>query len=90
MLQLAQDFGVNYTDYRIEDPVKVIPFSSSRKKMTTIIKSAEGMTLYCKGTAEMVLDRCTQVLSKEAGVIPLDEGIKAKIMKDVISVFAND
>jgi Ca2+-transporting ATPase len=45
-----------------EPRINEVPFSSQRKRMTTIHKSLEeGKTAYMKGAPEIVLDRCTKI-----------------------------
>lgn len=57
--------GEQYDQWRAKNKeIGSVPFSSDRKKMTTIIKweEAKGKTVarvYVKGAAEIILDRCT-------------------------------
>jgi Ca2+-transporting ATPase len=39
-----------------------IPFSSERKRMTTIHSSSEGQVAYSKGAPEIILDSCSHIL----------------------------
>jgi Ca2+-transporting ATPase len=58
-----------------------IPFTSERKRMTTIHKSPEGETLaHVKGAPEIVLDRCNKIIEngKEK---KLTKDMKDKILK---------
>jgi Ca2+-transporting ATPase len=56
-----------------------IPFSSERKRMTTIHNTPEGKVAYSKGAPEVILDSCSHILmdSKE---MPLTEKDKTKVM----------
>jgi Ca2+-transporting ATPase len=56
-----------------------IPFSSERKRMTTLHENADGTTACSKGAAEIVLDACTTVLH-DGNIIPLDETARAEIL----------
>ena len=38
-----------------------MPFSSSRKRMSTVILDEQGVNIYVKGASEIVLDSCTQI-----------------------------
>lgn len=38
-----------------------IPFSSERKKMTTVHKSSEGIIAFSKGAAQIILDSCNRI-----------------------------
>lgn len=48
-----------------EVPVEqLFPFSSERKRMSTIVKHRDGnMRMYTKGASEIVLDYCTKYLT---------------------------
>lgn len=59
-----------------------IPFSSETKRMTTLHETTEGPVAYGKGAAEIVLESCSEYMSKE-GVKPLTEEIKASILKKI-------
>lgn len=51
--------------------VDEIPFSSERKRMTTIHASPDGTIAYSKGAPELILDSCAQALTAQ-GDCPLD------------------
>jgi Ca2+-transporting ATPase len=55
---LAQD-QANKTYPRIEE----VPFSSERKRMTTIHQTGQNRTAYSKGAPEIVLNSCTRILA---------------------------
>ena len=43
---------------------QLFPFSSERKRMSTIVKHRDGnMRMYTKGASEIVLDYCTKYLT---------------------------
>jgi len=56
-----------------------IPFSSERKRMTTIHSTPDGKVAYSKGAPEIILDSCSYILtdSKEE---PLTEKDKAQVL----------
>jgi Ca2+-transporting ATPase len=60
LVVLAAKAGLNARDLRRETPrIEEIPFSSERKRMTTIHRLADGILTACmKGAPEIVLDRC--------------------------------
>uniref|UniRef100_A0A7S2CJZ4 Cation-transporting P-type ATPase N-terminal domain-containing protein n=2 Tax=Octactis speculum TaxID=3111310 RepID=A0A7S2CJZ4_9STRA len=67
------------------------PFSSERKRMSWITPSQDGgFRLHCKGASEVVLARCTNVLTSDANeVVPLtDQHLKG--VNDHIQQFANE
>lgn len=62
LLEFANSqMGVNWTKLRTLDNVlEIVPFSSSRKKMVTLYKKADGsIWLYVKGAPEIVLGDCS-------------------------------
>jgi len=57
-----------------------IPFSSERKRMTTIHKTPEGVYAYVKGAPEIVLERCTHILL-DGKEVPLTEELRKQILQ---------
>jgi len=59
--------------------------------MSAFVKSQEGggYILYCKGASEILLDLCTETLSKDGEVIPLDDEQKAEFER-VIQEYAEN
>ena len=59
--------------------LKELPFSSERKRMTTIHERGGAFRIYTKGAPDIILDLCTQVL--EGGTVsPLTEEKKQEIL----------
>jgi Ca2+-transporting ATPase len=56
-----------------------IPFSSERKRMTTIHSSPEGKVAYSKGAPEVILDSSSHIL-KDGKESPLTEKDKAEVL----------
>ncbi len=66
LLAAAQKAGVDYQKLRHEaDVVKVFPFSSQNKDMSTIVRENGKKVLYTKGNPEKILSLCTDVSEKE-------------------------
>ena len=59
--------------------VKEIPFSSERKKMTTIHKKDQKYSVYTKGAPDVILELCTKVEEQE-GISVLTEEKKEEIL----------
>jgi len=74
--------GLHETEMRLENPrIEEIPFSSERKRMTTIHQMADGkQTAFMKGAPEVVLEKCSHVL-EEGGIKELGEKEKVEILK---------
>lgn len=58
---LKADFGQNRLS-GLYPRINEIPFSSERKRMTTLHKKGDGYVAYMKGAAEVVLDCCRRYL----------------------------
>ena len=57
--------GLHETGMRLENPrIEEIPFSSERKRMTTIHQMEDGKKMaFMKGAPEVVLDKCSHILA---------------------------
>ncbi|MDD5190705.1 MAG: cation-translocating P-type ATPase [Dehalococcoidales bacterium] len=67
---------LNETSPRIDE----IPFSSERKKMTTVHDTPRGRFAYSKGAPEIVLEACTHVL-ENGQESPLDAAARNRILE---------
>ncbi|MDP2279178.1 MAG: HAD-IC family P-type ATPase, partial [Nitrospirota bacterium] len=78
----AAKTGMHIREIRLENPrVEEIPFSSERKRMTTIHQMEDGKRLaFIKGAPEIVLDRCTHIL-EDGGMKALTGEDRSKILK---------
>ena len=63
LIVAAAKAGLHQTERRLENPrVEEFPFSSERKRMTTIHQMADGKKMaFMKGAPEVVLERCSHV-----------------------------
>ena len=85
LLVLAAKAGMNVPETRLQHPREdEIPFSSERKRMTTIHDGAAGGRKACmKGAAEMVLERCGFLVDASSGVRAITEADRADILRRV-------
>ena len=60
----------------------VFPFSSETKNMTTLVRSADGMIVYTKGSPEKILSMCTRALidGKEE---PLTDALRSRFDEQI-------
>ena len=74
--------SLHETEMRLENPrLEELPFSSERKRMTTIHQMENGKkTAFMKGAPEVVLDRCSHILS-DGEIRELGEKAKSEILK---------
>jgi len=73
--------GFHETEMRLENPrIEEIPFSSERKRMSTIHEMADGKRMaFMKGAPEVVLQRCSRFF-ENSGIKELNEVERAKIL----------
>mmetsp|Transcript_2965 Transcript_2965/g.394 ORF Transcript_2965/g.394 Transcript_2965/m.394 type:complete len:151 (-) Transcript_2965:1463-1915(-) len=56
LLQMIQNWGISYSEFRDAEKEEFqVPFTSQRKKMSTIYQDSKNITLYCKGAPESIL-----------------------------------
>jgi len=81
LVVLAAKAGLDQNETRETYPrINEVPFSSERKRMTTIHSTPEGTGVaYSKGAPEILLEKCTTIL-REDGVSPLSEEEKRRIL----------
>jgi Ca2+-transporting ATPase len=63
LLVIAAKAGFSHEATNEESPrIDEIPFSSERKRMTTVHKNPKGQVSYTKGAPEVVLDACSHII----------------------------
>ena len=74
--------GLHEAEMRLENPrIEELPFSSERKRMTTIHQMEDGKKMaFMKGAPEVVLDKCSHILS-DGEIRELGEKAKSEILK---------
>lgn len=77
----AAKSGIHQTETRLENErLEEIPFSSERKRMTTVHQMQDGKRIaFMKGAPEIVLERCTSITDKD-GKKALTEQDRIKIL----------
>jgi P-type Ca2+ transporter type 2C len=71
-----------------ESEKKQFPFNSSKKRMTTIVREANGTVLYTKGASEVVLEACGRYVDKTGAVVTMSGDKKSEFM-EMINDMAN-
>lgn len=98
MIELMERFSVDFNALKNkhlkEGQFTRFPFTSSRKRMSTIISDV-GETQFgydkrilLKGASEKILASCTSYVNAEGQVVPLTDEMKQKINNDVIVNYA--
>ncbi|EKE01950.1 MAG: hypothetical protein ACD_21C00016G0008 [uncultured bacterium] len=78
--------GLQREELEAEMPiVKVLPFDSDRKRMTTIRKQGDKFWCFMKGAPEMVMERCTHIYT-EQGIKELTSIERARISQSHLSM----
>ncbi len=81
LVLMAESLGVNHIEARSRNKrVAEIPFSSERKRMTTITSSGAGITAYMKGAPEVVVNICDKFLV-DGSVVAMTREIRDRLLK---------
>ncbi len=89
LLVVAAKADISHEKVNEESPrIDEIPFSSERKRMTTVHKNPEGRVAYSKGAPEIVLDACSSVL-EDGQIKPLTEQERTRILDKARSMAEN-
>jgi len=92
LLGFVERAGYNFEELRARTAatdVRQYPFSSAKKRMTTIIRGPDGrMTAYIKGASEAVLSQCNRYVDASGEVVPL-AGDMQEIFGTIIEDIAN-
>ncbi|PUA33032.1 MAG: hypothetical protein B9J98_02880 [Candidatus Terraquivivens tikiterensis] len=77
----ARKAGIDEEELRKNNPrVAEIPFSSERKRMTTVHKTPDGsLVAYMKGAVEVVLDSCSKILLRN-GEVQLSDELRSMVL----------
>jgi P-type Ca2+ transporter type 2B len=84
LLKWVEDLNADYRSFRKKRSVDFaskieFPFSSLRKRMSSLMNSPEGWVLYTTGASEIVLALCSQVFGAGGTVIQLTSSKRAEI-----------
>lgn len=73
LLGFLNEHGIHYEEIRDNTRiVRQIPFSSERKKMTTLVENRDGFLCYEKGAPNMLLEECSHIMIN-GEIKPIDE-----------------
>lgn len=81
LVVLATKAGIIQSEVKERYPrIDEIPFSSERKRMTTIHNMPEGKTAYSKGAPEVIIDSCSHIMI-DGKAKPITENDRIAIME---------
>eukprot|EP01113_Clastostelium_recurvatum_P039552 TRINITY_DN604_c0_g2_i2.p1 TRINITY_DN604_c0_g2~~TRINITY_DN604_c0_g2_i2.p1 ORF type:complete len:1017 (-),score=417.27 TRINITY_DN604_c0_g2_i2:124-3174(-) len=88
LLGFIRAIGFDFNDLRERiTRVKLYPFSSTNKRMATIVSVDEtfkpAQRVYVKGASEVVLGFCTSVVKSDGQIAPLNEADKKKLLNQI-------
>eukprot|EP00250_Pteridium_aquilinum_P007109 c16899_g1_i1 orf=599-3622(-) len=88
ILHFGLSLGGQYSEVKSNcETVKVAPFSSFEKKMSVLVKRADGKyRSFCKGAAEIVLGACSHMMDERGDSIPLEQ----QKLENVIQEYAHE
>jgi Ca2+ transporting ATPase len=92
LLGLLNDLDIDWAELRKKVPeddlLKVFPFNSAKKRMSTVITVSGGRRLLVKGAAEVVLEACSSLVTSEGEVEDLDQAEKDRLQEEVVRPMA--
>ena len=91
LIEFISKFGYDYRDFRPNNKIiRVIPFSSERKRMTTVFFDpvANKWLIFVKGAPEFIFDRCANIMKANRKVMPFNNFEKHDLNLKVINNFA--
>jgi len=84
MLVLSERMGAEYKRIQAKyPPVKKWGFTSARKRMSTIVSYGKFQRLYCKGAAEILVERCNSYVSAENRVLELGDSLRRNLNQQI-------
>ena len=54
-------------------------FTSERKMMSTVLHEADGLSIYTKGAAEVLLEKCSTYMTRDNSPAPMGDEIRKKV-----------
>ena len=91
LLDFALSIGGDFKEKRQETKiVKVEPFNSTKKRMSTILElPGGGYRAHCKGASEVVLAACDKFIDARGTIVALDKTATKKL-SDIIETFSKE
>lgn len=93
LLGLVQDLGKSYQQIRDDNPEeslhKVYTFNSSRKSMSTIVKTDNGgFRIFTKGASEIIMKKCSFIHGSGGRLETFTTAMQERMVRDVVEPMA--
>jgi len=83
LLNFGKELGTDYKKTRDTYSIEYLyPFSSARKRMSTLVKSDKAFRLYSKGASEIIVSLCNHVVLNGKAV-PLDKALEEELAQAI-------
>mmetsp|Transcript_58777 Transcript_58777/g.120242 ORF Transcript_58777/g.120242 Transcript_58777/m.120242 type:complete len:1033 (-) Transcript_58777:399-3497(-) len=87
MLLFLKELGGDYKEIRNSTQiVRSYPFSSAKKRMSTLIRTSVAGRLYTKGASEIILELCTSYIASDGIVKPIGEAERQTMSQHIVSM----
>jgi len=87
MLMLLKELGGDYKSIRESANIaRSFPFSSAKKRMSTLVRTEVAGRLYTKGASEIIVDICSQYIGDDMVVRPMDDAKKGEMLAHITSM----
>ena len=83
MLEVAHVLGYDYRSLRKvnhDKIIKIVPFSSDTKTMSSIINFKDKVHVFSKGAPDFLLKNCTHYLDAKGASVPITEAYKNTLL----------
>lgn len=92
LLEMAFKFGYDFRNIRDKQKDKILktfPFSSEKKRMTSVFEEGGQFFSFTKGAPDFLISKCTKYISKGKEVLPIKAEFLAQL-SSAISEFASE
>ena len=82
LLVLVHKLDEDFNQIREQYPLAYqAPFSSERKRMTSVVGGDGAYRVYTKGASEIILERCTSVVTDSGDIIDIEDDMRQELVQ---------
>lgn len=90
LLVLVHKLDEDFNQIREQYPLAYqAPFSSERKRMTSVVGGDGAYRVYTKGASEIILERCTSVVTDSGDIIDIEDDMRQELAQ-ALETFSNE